>query len=255
MSAITVATLNLRGHRDRWRRRRELVVAELLDLQPDLVSLQEIHRPSAQGRWLQHQVNMRLGGSPRRPYRLFQRRKAGLIRGYQEGIGVLTRLPVLSHDALNLGHGGRVALRVNVELETRKTLDFVAVHLHHVAAEREARLEQATRLVGWLNGPDRVPLQVIAGDFNELPDGPAIRQIRQLYRSAFVEARGYDPVATFPTALVESSDGWSGCLDYLFVSKAVSRVAEAAIFCRRPASDDPRLYPSDHVGLVARIEP
>jgi endonuclease/exonuclease/phosphatase family metal-dependent hydrolase len=253
MPTIAVATLNLRGRHDRWLERRELIVAELVDLQPDLLSLQEIHRPSGQGHWLRRQVNMRLSGSPRRPYRLFQKRKAHPLKGFREGIGVLCRMPALSHDAISLGYGGRVALRVNVELETGQSVDFVAVHLHHPAAEREARLEQVVRLQGWLNDDNRVPLQVIAGDFNELPDGPAIRQMRQLYHSAFVEARGYDPVATFPTALAVGPTDWSGCLDYIFVSGAMPAVAEATIICKRPAAYDPNLYPSDHVGLLARL--
>jgi hypothetical protein len=42
MLEIKVATLNLRGRHDRWQRRRELVVAEILNEQPELVSLQEI---------------------------------------------------------------------------------------------------------------------------------------------------------------------------------------------------------------------
>ena len=77
--------------------------------------------------------------------------------------------------------------------------------------------------------------------------------MKQSFRSAFVETRGYDPLATFPTALVSRSDGWSGCLDYIFVSQAIPKVVDARIFCRRPAADDPTLYPSDHVGLLASL--
>jgi endonuclease/exonuclease/phosphatase family metal-dependent hydrolase len=254
MARISVATINLRNRQDRWLKRRELLVAQLLDVQPDLVSLQEIYRPISQGSWLKNQLNTRLSGSSKHPYQLVQKRKHHPIHGYFEGIGVLSKLPVLAQDAVSLGYGGRVALRVNVELPSRESLDFVAVHLHHIAHDRQARVEQVMRLSGWLNDRNPVPLQVIAGDFNELPDGLAIKQMKQVYRSAFVEAWGHEPLATFPTALIQPLFDWSGCLDYVFISKGVGEVLESLIFCDKPAADDPTLYPSDHVGLLVALD-
>ena len=127
MPQITVATINLRNRSDRWRERRHLLVAQLLDVTPNLISLQEISFPIAQGRWLRNQINARLPEG-KRPYRLIQVRKQHPINGYLEGIGVLSNLHILYSDSLNLGYGGRVALRVNVELSNRQPLDFVATH-------------------------------------------------------------------------------------------------------------------------------
>lgn len=252
---LTVATINLRHGADRWAERRWLLVTQLVEAAPDLISLQEISFPIGQGTWLRDQMNARLAkGAGGRPYRLVQKRKQHLIKGYYEGIGVLSRLPVLYHDFISLGYGGRVALRANVELPTRHPLDFVAVHLHHIPHDQQAREEQTMRLVGWLNSRRRVPLQVIAGDFNELPDGPAIRTMKQSYRSAYALVHGHEPLATCPTALVPVTDGWAGCLDYIFVSPAVTRIRTAAIFCNQPAENDDTLYPSDHVGLIATLD-
>lgn len=252
MTTITVATLNLHGRQHRWRERKRLVVAELVDTLPDLISLQEVRLRGRQGPWLRNQVNARLG-DPAKPYRLIQQRRRHLFKGFFEGIGILSRLPILSHDAINLGYQGRVALRANVALPSGQTLDFVATHLHSAAHDREAREEQVMALVGWLNDTGRAPAQIIAGDFNEIPSGPAIQYMKQTYRSVFVAARGYEPLATFPTALVERQDGWAGCLDYIFISPGVG-VCEARLFCRTAADDDPTLYPSDHVALWARLE-
>jgi endonuclease/exonuclease/phosphatase family metal-dependent hydrolase len=254
MALLTVATLNLRNRQNRWLRRRKLVVEQLIEVAPDLIALQEVALDIGQGRWLRNQLNWRLSGSARRPYRLVQKRKNHPIYGYLEGVAILSQLPVLSHDSLGLGYGGRVALRTNVELPSGQTIDFVTTHLHHVAHDREARLEQVTRLAGWLNDRLRVPLQIAAGDFNELPDGPAIRRMKQIYRSAFAEKHGYDPLATFPTALVRQDEPWSGCLDYIFLSKAIGPVCAARVFCNRPDAEDDGLYPSDHVGLLASVE-
>lgn len=252
MTSFSVATINLRNRADRWRERRHLLVAQLMDAAPDLISLQEIHFPSGQGRWLRNQINNRLTGTSKHPYQLIQKRKAHLVHGYYEGIGVLTKLPILYSDALSLGYGGRVALRVNVELPNRHALDFVAVHLHHIAHDREARLEQVIRLVGWLNGRRPTRRQIVAGDFNETPDGPAIQHMKQSFRSAFFDRWNREPLATFPTALVKDVD-WAACLDYLFLGPGIGEVQQVRIFCARPAENDDTLYPSDHVGLLAQI--
>lgn len=253
-TALKVATLNLHNRHDRWKKRRHLVVAQIVDEMPALVSLQEINFPIGQGKWLRNQINMRLTGSSRQPYRLIQKRLHHVIHGYFEGVGILTQLPVVAQDAVNLGYDGRVALRANVTLPSGASLDFVATHLHAVSHDREARLEQVMLLTGWLSEIGRVPLQVIAGDFNEVPDGPAIKYMKQTYCSALAEARGYEPLATFPTALAPRSDGWSGCLDYIFVSSNLA-VETASLFANKPDAEDKTLYPSDHVGLVATLRP
>ncbi len=260
MPAVRVATINLRNRVDRWAERRHLLVNQIVDAAPDLVSLQEISLPIRQGYWLRNQINMRLTGSTKRPYTLIQRRKHHLVKGYYEGIGILTRLPVRYHDSLALGYGGRVALRVNVELPNRQTLDFVSTHLHHVAYEKEARVEQVMRLLGWLRDRRHIPQQIVAGDFNEAPDGLAIERMKQGFRSAYALQHGHEPLATFPTALIEpfvlaQTDGrevWAACLDYIFVSPAV-RVTAVSLFCHLPADEDDTLYPSDHVGLLATV--
>jgi endonuclease/exonuclease/phosphatase family metal-dependent hydrolase len=122
-----------------------------------------------------------------------------------------------------------------------------------VAADSEARTEQVLNLTGWLKSHDSAPFQVLAGDFNEVPAGPAITLMKQSYRSALYEFRGQEPLATFPTALVRRQDDWSGCLDYIFISSAVPEVLQAQVFCKKADPEDHTLYPSDHVGLLATM--
>ena len=62
----------------------------------------------------------------------------------------------------------------------------------------------------------------------------------------------FEPIATFPTALVQNNR-WAGCLDYIFISPAVKRVTAVSIFCDQHANEDDTLYPSDHVGIVATL--
>jgi endonuclease/exonuclease/phosphatase family metal-dependent hydrolase len=76
--------------------------------------------------------------------------------------------------------------------------------------------------------------------------------MKQTYRSALAVVRGYEPLATYPTALASNTDGWSGCLDYIFVSSNI-RVQNAELFANKPSEQHGTLYPSDHVGLVATL--
>lgn len=261
MDHLTVATINLRNRADRWRERRHLLVNQIYDAEPDLISLQEVYFPIRQGQWLRNQINIRLKQVGKRPYQLVLCRKRHLFDGYYEGIGILTKLPVRYKDSINLGVGGRVALRINVELPTHQTLDFVAVHLHHEQHANDVRKEQAMRLTGWLNNRGRNPLQIVAGDFNEIPNGLAIQWMKQGFQSAHEVVYGREPLATFPTALRLVPDGQGGmetgmsakCLDYIFVSPTI-QVKNVSLFCNKPSSEDDSLYPSDHAGLLSTIQ-
>jgi endonuclease/exonuclease/phosphatase family metal-dependent hydrolase len=249
MTSLTVATVNINHREHRWGERRHLLVAEILDYAPDLIALQDVAMLQRQGHWLRAQVNMRMGSSRREPYRLVQQRRTS--GGLFTGVAIMSRLPLLSHDGYSLGRGD-VGLRANILLAGGRALDFATTRLHAGAALPETREEQAMRLMGWLNATGRVPLQVIAGDFNETPDGPALQKVRQGYRSAFALAHGREPLATYPTALAPT--GKTGkCLDYIFVSRGI-QVSEARIVFRRAAAEDDTLYPSNHVGLLVKIE-
>lgn len=252
MSELTLVSLNLRHTADNWLRRRELVVAQLIDAGADLIALQEVAMFIGQGRWLRNQLNYRLSGSAQHPYQLVTSRRTGLVSRLLEGVGILSRLPIIAHDELTLS-AGRVAARANVELPTGETLDLVSVHLHGVAHEPEVREEQVRALIGWLYDRNAVAHQVIAGTFREAPDGSAIRQMQQVYRSAFAEANGREPLATFPTTW-HTVIGSGMCHDYVFVSAAIERVLTARLCCHQPEAGNDEVYPSDHVGLWVRLE-
>jgi endonuclease/exonuclease/phosphatase family metal-dependent hydrolase len=248
MTSVTVATINVHQRKDRWRERRHLIVAEILNHLPDLIAFQELSVFYRQGQWLLAQVNARSSGPRREPYRLVQQRRPGDLF---TGVAIFSRLPLLSHGGLRLGEGN-VALRANVLLPTGRLLDFATARLHAGLALPETREEQAMRLMGWLNATGKAPLQIIAGDFNERPDGPAVQRIRQGYRSAYTLCHGREPVATYPTALVAGDDE-ARCLDYVFISRGI-RASEAQLIFRNASPEDKTLYPSDHIGLLVRLE-
>ena len=254
MTRLSVVTLNLHRAADRWLQRRQLVVAQLLDLSPDIIALQEVALPIRQAQWLRNQLNARAGDeSP--PYRLVQRRRQSVSDFFVVGDAILCRLPIVSHDMVALSFG-RIAVRANIELPTGETVDIINTHLHPHKDMPQTRDEQVMRLMGWLDGRSAVQHRIIAGGFREQPDGAAVERIKGFFgfRSAFELANGREPQATFPTALNAHNQTVGQCHDYIFVSQRIGAVHEARLCCRISAEDDPTLLPSDHVGIYAEIE-
>jgi len=115
-----------------------------------------------------------------------------------------------------------------------------AVDLIHVA---QRSVEEGARLA------ERMTIDKEAVDFERAAD-------RAIARSAYAEANGAEPAVTWPSGLQAQAiddDGDPGCLDYIWVRGAI-RVVSARLAFDRPAMDDPGLYPSDHVGVEARVE-
>jgi hypothetical protein len=97
--------------------------------------------------------------------------------------------------------------------------------------------------------------------------------MRASLASAYSAVHGAEPDYTFPTPLPRSklallrtllaywrdirlselSLKMRGTLDYIFVNHRL-RVVDARLILDRSAPSDPKLYPSDHFGLMAVLE-
>lgn len=249
---ISVGTLNLRHNQDRWEERAPLLVEQLVALELDAIGLQEVHVPSDQAAWIVARVNSRIsrGGQP---YSLYQTNKTGLQR-WREGIAIMTRLPIIEKDWLDLRGGSRVAQCVRLGLPFDETLDFSNTHLHHERDADELRKQQALRLRDWVTERTGVA-QVLVGDLNAQPPDEPVRLIAERLRSAYPAVHGREPDRTAPTPLGEGWDRVAGhVIDYIFVNDAVE-VHEARLAFDQADAADPRLYASDHYGLVAKVSP
>jgi endonuclease/exonuclease/phosphatase family metal-dependent hydrolase len=247
MRHLDVATLNLRNIADRWPERLPLLLADMAALQPDLLGLQECVFAVAQDRLL--------GAAGSGRYGIHQ----GWAGRPEYGNSILVREP-LEADAggverLDLGDR-RSALRVPVRMAGGSTLAFVVTHLHHVPADEEVRERQARDLVAWLDSRPASGGTIVVGDFNAEPVEATYRvMVEAGYRSAASEANGAEPAVTWPSGIQApgmDTDGDPGCLDYIWL-RGPLRAEACRLAFDRPAVGDPTLYPSDHVGLVARV--
>jgi endonuclease/exonuclease/phosphatase family metal-dependent hydrolase len=243
---LHVATLNLRNLADRWDERLPLLLADMAALQPDLLGLQECVYPLQQDRLL--------GAAGASHYRA--------VRGWagrpEYGNSILVREPLATTEPERVDLGrDRSAHRVVTTLPGGAAVAFAVTHLHHLVPDAAVRDEQAAALLDWLDGSGEATPTIVVGDFNADPAEPAYARMTGAgFRSAYAEANGAEPAVTWPSGIqgpAIDEDGDPGCLDYIWVRGAI-RVVSARLAFDRPAVDDPGLYPSDHVGVAARVE-
>ncbi len=247
MSVITVATLNLFNKMGRWDERSPLVLDQLAALEPDVIALQEVVITD-QGTTLCRLANDRLRGSP--PYRIYHMARPGAGAGV-EALAVMCRLPVEAHEGLDyLLHDG-VAQRLRLRLGEGTTLDFYNTHLYFPPSATEVRLQQANRLLAWADTWGGATATVVVGDFNAYPEEPTIALMKSRFASAYEEAQGREPEKTWPTPVNTWDPSPPGCLDYVFVAGA--RVLDAALAFDAPDASDASLFPSDHLGVMAKL--
>ena len=259
MSALVLVSLNLLNDLTFWDLRALLIVAELRRLNPDVIALQEVALPLNNARWLADQLG---------EYTVQLQPKTGARREH-EALALLSRLPVTPHDGLELIHQDRVAQRITVRVGDAP-LVIANTHLLAWLTDATPRSEQVRRLLDWL--PRDVPT-IVCGDFNALPHYRAIAVMRERFVSAYSAAHGHEPAFTWPTPLhrgkgwrhrarelglwlggiaLHRTTRWRGTVDYIFVDPRL-RVHTCDLAFTQPARDHPRIYPSDHLGLVARL--
>ena len=246
MDQLHVATLNIRNLADRWSERIGLLLADMGALQPDLLGLQEVVYPMQQDRLIGSAGEGRYGAA---------RAWAGRP---EYGNSLLVREPLAASevDRLDLGLN-RSALRASVALPGGSRVLVVVTHLHHEVDGAVQRDAQAGQLLDWLATAPTTDVQLVMGDFNAHPGEPAVaRMLTGGFRSSFADANGRDPAVTWPSGIQApgiDTDGDPACLDYIWIRGAV-RVKAAHLAFDRPDPEDPTLFPSDHLGIAARLE-
>ena len=245
MDRLHVATLNILNLADRWPERLPLILADMSALQPDLLGLQECVYVMQQDRLI--------GAAGEGRY--------GVVRGWagrpEYGNSLLVREPLAATDEARIDLGlDRAAHRALIQLSSGLTVLVAVTHLHHLGPDEELRDGQTRQLLDWLSDAPATDAQIVVGDFNADPSEPTVaRMLAAGYRSAYAEANGADPPVTWPSGLqapAMDTDGSPECLDYIWIRGEAS-VDAARLAFDRPHPEDPTLYPSDHLGIAARL--
>ena len=246
MDRLHVATLNILNLADRWPERLPLILADMAALQPDVLGLQEVVFVMQQDRLIGAAGEGRYGAS------------RGWAGRPEYGNSLLVREPLVGEGGERLDLGlDRAAHRALIALPGGSSVLAAVTHLHHAVEGAQERHRQAATLVDWLDAGPAADAVIAMGDFNADPSEPAYARMAEAgFRSAFAEANGTEPAVTWPSGLqapAMDTDGDPGCLDYIWVRGAV-QVASARLAFDQPHPEDPTLYPSDHLGISARVE-
>ena len=256
---LRVLTLNILIDLQLWDWRGQAIVAALKDSSPDIIALQEVHLSPNTAQWIAE----RLDG-----YQLYLAPDSGMKLG-QEGLAILSRLPVSQHIILDLGSQNRKAQVIHFS-QTGQKYALINTHLFWQAGYAPERQKQAQMLLDYLEGLPGHIHQILCGDFNDTPTSPTIKLVKTKLRSAYEAKHGHETPFTFPTPLMRAEahqaslaanpvlsspfEKETETIDYIFVSPGLE-VHDVKLACDSPHPNQPQIYPSDHYGLLAEISP
>ena len=191
------------------------------------------------------------------PCRRKQRSLDGIGIDSFSGLGILTDLPVISQEAIDLpsspSDGGRKAQLLTVDILPGVSMLLVNVHLSHLRNEA-LRIQQLKTVLHAIQRSDAA-YRIIGGDFNAEPYSTEIQLVKERGRAAdcYQLGGGKEPRCTLLSSMQGNTPH---CVDYLFVSLPAAGpyplFARAEIVLDRP---DQRsgLYPSDHFGIGVHL--
>lgn len=244
---ISVVTLNLYHDKDNWPKREALIVAELRELQPDVIALQEV---------LQHP------GLPNQAESLAQALgytayfvsvdPPGAEKRY--GNALLTRHPVLARDAhplLPLANY-RIAGMVRLQLHGR-VINFYFTHLHDAIEGSDIRSRQVSDLLAFIDATaDNAP-SIVAGDFNTTVDSPELRPLIARFASSY-DAMHPDALsnpAANATLNIKYFPNDRRRIDHIFYQRGAFQTMQSQIIFDHPDSEGTSA--TDHYGLESML--
>jgi endonuclease/exonuclease/phosphatase family metal-dependent hydrolase len=253
---MKIVTINLWGTYGPYAERRKLFLEELGRLRPDILCLQEITDPN-----LAAEIQMKIA-------------LPSAAENYDAGLAILTRFPILSERILKYAavspNETNDRRAVIVELEIGNINLVVAnTHLSWKAEDGMIRLAQVRELLGAVSKTKSPAL--LAGDFNDVPQSPAVQEIK---KSGFVDLfelihpdeagltwDNQNPFiqshnVKFPDRRIDFLFAGGGRKRGQVVSEDLSpfpqgSVKSCKVVFNRP--DARSLYPSDHYGLLAEL--
>ena len=273
MAKFSLVTINILNDLTYWQSRRVLLVEQLSELDPDLIAMQEVslHGESSNAHWLSEQLNQLIENPEKTtPYQVSLCKRTGPI-AKNEGLAILSRLPVKHSESLDLLSQNRVAQVMSFRVGDNELI-LVNGHFFWQPGVSDSRQKQIELLLDFLDTQPVDQPVVVCGDFNGIPGTPAIERMRQYFDSAHTFVNKHEPEYTCPTPLPQSkrvrirnlimwllqmrpnpNSRWRGTLDYIFVDPRLQTL-DCKVVLNVPASENHQIFPSDHFGLWAEIK-
>jgi endonuclease/exonuclease/phosphatase family metal-dependent hydrolase len=180
MDSLKVVTLNLWGEQPPLERRMQLAVDGLRALAPDVIALQEVRQIAGQlpnqAETLAAALGMRFEFAPATPW-----------GGGDEGLAILSRLPIVASAAHELPHAvpteRRLLLHASIDTPAGR-LDVFTTHLNYRLTDGGKREDQVVAIDAITSAVKSELPMILTGDFNATPDSDEIRFLRGLHTAA-----------------------------------------------------------------------
>lgn len=250
--ALRVATFNLYHDKADWPARRELVLAQLRELDADVVALQEvIQKPTVRnqaedlGEALGYQVSFVSIDPP------------GGEQRY--GNALLTRLPVLARDwkALRPLTDSRSAGLVRVDFHGRPVnVYFTHLHWRNTPEGAAIRERQVQDLLGFIDATRGDAPSIVAGDFNATGGSAELARLEARFDNSFDMLHpGANDDPRHATLNPRFFKDDRRRIDHIHAEHGAFAVVSSRVVLDRSGPDG--TPPSDHFGLfsVLRLEP
>jgi len=270
MDRLRVLSLNIWNKQGPYEARLPLLRAELAQLSPDLVGLQEVLRLEGSGSDGDQAAEVSVGLG----YQTAFASAWHIGGGLHFGNGVLSRWPILTTESWQLpvyaGHETRGLLYALVDAPFGR-VPFFVTHLDwqfHLGAHRELQVafiaDQVERVVSSLG--ECFPA-IVAGDFNAEPDSDEIRFLSGLHslggRSVYFadcfrvagSGLGAGPTYARSNRFAAEVGEPDRRIDYVWVRGPDKKLRGQPLACRVVANqptDD--VFPSDHYGVLADLK-
>ena len=244
-SSLSVLTYNLWFDSQNWPARFRHMLAEIRELDPDIIGLQEvIQRPQ-----LENQARS-LADSLGYYYYFSSRDEES--SGTRFGNAIVSRYPIEAAHwrALNPLNDYRTAVHAQINVDGN-VVDFYNTHLHNAAVNVHIREEQMLDLLGFIESTQSGGFVFVTGDFNANPDW---EEMELMYESF------YDVYPLFHPNHLEPEHGTLNYhlghqqrrIDYILFGKARSELLDptsAAVVLDTPGEGG--IWGSDHFGVFA----
>ena len=248
---LRVATVNLRCLLEDWSLRVPLIVAELAELDLDVIALQEVCREEGGADALTDLTTL-LDAATGKSHQSVRAETHVAWDKYQEGIALLTPHTIKSMETVALPTGvfPRKALLASIEPELISgqsvALRIAVTHLSFGDDQASVRVQQLGALRAALQASAVVGESLfIAGDMNEKPNGEAISAaLADGYQDSWAQLNPFSDGPTYPAELPRTR------IDYILFSPAsdAMQARQAMRFLETPTEGR---YASDHLGVWA----
>jgi endonuclease/exonuclease/phosphatase family metal-dependent hydrolase len=242
---FSVLTYNIWHDQRDWPARKAMMLAEIRELNPDIIGLQEVlqretlpNQAETLARELGYEYTFSTTDPPDRAHRY--------------GNAILSRHPVLATDMrlLNPRDDYRTAAHMRVNINGL-VVDVYNTHLHHTRDGGAIRREQIEDLLDFVESTREGTDVILMGDFNANPDWPELQLVTADYIDTFAMFVD-DPLSEDHATLNWHIGHSKRRIDYVFQHRASMdsfRPVNSRIVLTEP-DETGEVWASDHFGVM-----